>query len=413
MNDYDDLTSRLTQTLTDHSDAMAGSSLGLAEVQGRARSIRRRRTATAVAGAAVAVALVVPTVAIASHSGATHDEPGPATRMPSSTQTARAADTHAGLDLRGLPVGEPPRGGYLAEGRIHLADGGTGQIYPVADRVDDFALLADGTAVYHTRDQSGHTSVAVTDSGGADHGPYPAGDGLAVDATGTSVVWVSPDGQVHAWVATESAPRTVGDPVPGEGPQADGVTGDCSVLCQVLVRTTDQTTGEVADWVVRPTGSARQVAPRDPLVTVNDISSAGERLGYTEIGDGTSCSAVVDVSGAASWRTCQHTLLAFSPDADHVSADVAYHSGDGSGVVAAYDGLDGKLLFEHRSSAQTQALVQGTVWEDDSHLLGVVRQGLDWAVVRFGIDGSMELAVRPVTGKDDLRAPIVLGGARG
>jgi hypothetical protein len=413
MNEYDDLTTQLTRTLTDHSDAMAGSSLGLAEVQGRARSIRRRRTATAVVGVAAAVALLVPTVALAGHSGATHDEPGPATQTPSSTRTATAVDTRAPLDLRELPVGEPPAGGYVAGGRIHVADGDTGQIYSVADPIDDFALLSDGTAVYHTRDQSGRTSVEVTDSGGSNHGPYPAGDGLAVDATRTSAVWVSPDGQVHAWVATETAARTVGAPVPGDGPQTGGVTGDCSAVCQVLVRTTDQSTGEVTDWLVPSAGPAGKVAPRDPFVTVNDISSAGERLGYTEIGDGTSCSAVVDVSGATSWRTCRHTLLAFSPDADHVSADVAYHSGDGSSVIAAYDGLNGKLLFEHRSTAQTQAVVQGTVWEDDSHLLGVVRQGLEWAVVRFGVDGSMELAVRPVTGHDDLRAPIVLGGARG
>lgn len=413
MNEYDDLTSRLTRTLAEHSDAMAGSSLGLGDVQGRARSIRRRRTATAIAGAAAAVALLVPTVALASHTNGTRNEPGPATQTPTSTQTATPADTKAPLRITGLPVGKPPASGYLADGRIHLADGGTGTINSVADPIDGFALLSDGTAIYHTRDTQGHLSVEVTDSGGSNHGPYAAGDGLALDPTRTSAAWVSPDGQVHAWVATRTAPVTVGSPVPGAGPQLDSVAGDCAASCQALVRTTDQSTGEVADWEVPLTGAPVEVAPKGPFVTVNDVSTTGDRLGYTDIGEGTSCSAVAGPSGSVSWRTCHHTLLAFSPDGDHISADVAFHSGDGSGVIAAYDGVSGDLLFEHQATATSQASAQGTVWEDDTHLLAVVRQGLDWSVVRFGVDGSMELAVAPVKGADDLRSPIVLGGARG
>jgi hypothetical protein len=413
MNEYDDLTTRLTRTLADHSDAMAGSSLGLGDVQGRARSIRRRRTATAVAGAAAAVALLVPTVALASHTNGTHHEPGPATQTPTSTQTATTADTNAPLRIDGLTLGEPPAVGYLAGGRIHVSDGGTGTISSVADPVDRFVLLSDGTAVYHTRDAEGHMSVEVTDSGGSNHGPYAAADGLAVDATRTSAAWVSPDGQVHAWVATRTGPVTVGDPVPGTGPQLDAVTGDCSASCQALVRTTDPGTGEVDDRVVPLTGAPEQAAPRGPFVTVGDLSTAGGRLGYTDIGQGTSCSAVTEPSGSVSWRTCRHTLLAFSPDSDYVSADVDFHSGDGSGTIAAYDGTSGDLLFEHQATLKTQASVQSTVWEDDTHLLAVVRQGLDWSVVRFGVDGSMELAVAPVKGTDDLRSPIVLGGARG
>jgi len=58
----DDLTTQLTRSLADRSDVMSGTSFGLAEVKGRARSLRRRRMATAVVGAAAAVAVIIPTV---------------------------------------------------------------------------------------------------------------------------------------------------------------------------------------------------------------------------------------------------------------------------------------------------------------------------------------------------------------
>jgi hypothetical protein len=412
MSQHDDLTSTLTRELEDRAHTMDDTLLHLTDVRGRARTIRRRRTSGAVAGVAATVALVVPVATFAAHTSG-KPEPGPATQTPTQTPTAAPADPQAVLDLKRLPVGARATGGYLAGGEINLADGTTGAIGSLAARVDGFALLSNGTAVYHTRDAGGRTGIEGTDAGGRQHGPYPAGDGLVSDSTRTSAAWVSPAGQVRAWVATHTAPVPVGAPVPGAAWQVSGVVGDCSTSCQVLVRTTDQSTGDVADWLVSSAGAAAQVAPKAPFTTINDVSASGALLGYTHIGAGTSCSAVTDRSGRESWKTCRHTLLAFSPDADHISADVAYHSGDGSSVIAAYDATGGQLLFEHRSTLKTQAVVRGTVWEDDDHLLGLVRQGLDWAVVRFGVDGSMELASPVIRGTDDLTSPIVLGGARG
>jgi len=97
----DDLTTKLTRSLTDRSDVMSGTSFGLAEVKGRARSLRRRRMATAVVGAAAAVAVIIPTVALASHTGGSNNEPAPITQTPSPTQAATAriaAMAHAGRD---------------------------------------------------------------------------------------------------------------------------------------------------------------------------------------------------------------------------------------------------------------------------------------------------------------------------
>jgi hypothetical protein len=421
MTEYDDdLTTQLTRTLTDHSDVMAGSSLGLADVRGRARSIRRRRAATAVVAAAAAVAVIVPTVALAGHTGG-RPEPAPATQTPSETTSQTTSETpsqkpgdaFAPLDARALSEGKRPGVAYVAGDTIHLPDGGTGRVYGVSAPVDRFVLLSDGTAVYHTRDDQGRTSVEVTDSGGSQHGPYLAGDGLATNPSRTAAAWVTPDGHVQFWQATHTSPTTVQTPVPGAGPQIIGLSGDCSSAaspCQALVQTSDASTGDVSSLVVSRQGGV-DPADQSGLVAVSSVSDTGLRAGYTRIGDGDSCSAVAEGSGSRLWRTCQHSLLAFSPDSDHISADVVFHSGLGSSVFAAYDVASGDLLFEHQSTVKTQASVTTSVWEDDSHMLGTTFQGGKWYVVRFGVDGSMELALGPISG-DDVESPIVLSGQR-
>jgi len=128
MND-DDLTTDLGRALHDHSDAMRGSSLALADVKGKARSIRRRRAATAVGGAVVAVALIVPTAAIASHQGHRTTPMPPATQSitpsPSPTASDDAQPLTGVLDVSDLPTGAAPAVDYLQDGTFHVADGST------------------------------------------------------------------------------------------------------------------------------------------------------------------------------------------------------------------------------------------------------------------------------------------------
>src|SRR4051812_20170492 len=113
-----DLTIELNRELHGRVDAMSGSSLSLGDVQRKARSIRRRRTATAVLGVAAAVGLIVPTAALATHSGH-RNEPAPAN--PSQTQTTTTtADAHQPapgvLDVSDLPTGAAPAIPYLGRG---------------------------------------------------------------------------------------------------------------------------------------------------------------------------------------------------------------------------------------------------------------------------------------------------------
>ena len=40
-------------------------------------------------------------------------------------------------------------------------------------------------------------------------------------------------------------------------------------------------------------------------------------------------------------------------------------------------------------------------WEDSTHVLAVVMQRYDWAIVRVGLDGSMEFAGEPLRGTEE------------
>ncbi len=48
------------------------------------------------------------------------------------------------------------------------------------------------------------------------------------------------------------------------------------------------------------------------------------------------------------------------------------------------------------------------VWEDAQHVLVVTFQDGEWAVVRLGVDGSMEYAVAPRRGSMDAAFPFRL-----
>jgi hypothetical protein len=69
------------------------------------------------------------------------------------------------------------------------------------------------------------------------------------------------------------------------------------------------------------------------------------------------------------------------------------------------------VLFDHRATRRTDAFVASSVWEDDSHLLATTFQGGKWYLVRYGVDGSMEIAAGPVSG-DMSESPYVLPGER-
>jgi hypothetical protein len=400
MTEYDELGTQLTRTLTEHADVMAGSSLGFAGVQDRARRIRRRRTATAVAGVAAAVALIVPTVSLATHTSG-KPEPAPATRTPSPTQTVTEVTGHQPapgvLDVSDLPTGTAPHIDFVDHGVLHQADGGTAEVgttYPV----DQFVALADGSRTWHTSDH-GKPYVEVQDADGTLSEPVRSEWGLAVNAKHTIAAWVTPAGQVMVYGAGASEPTPLGDPITtGNDLRVAAVSGDdCSLACSVDVNVS----GPEGDWQPWEVSDAGSQELRDGgFLIVDDISQAGLTAGRTKLTDFGSCSKVVGGGEFAGWSTSKNQLHTFSADGSLVLGYPPYFDGLGPGSIAMLDAGNGDRLFERSSTAKTQAFFSGAFWEDGSHALAPVFQDGSWGLIRFASDGSMEYAVPPASGRD-------------
>ena len=63
--------------------------------------------------------------------------------------------------------------------------------------------------------------------------------------------------------------------------------------------------------------------------------------------------------------------------------------------------------FEQEFRAAHGVTFMKAVWEDDDHLLVLTYGDDGWAVLRLGVDGSVEVAVPPISG-DDGQARLVL-----
>jgi hypothetical protein len=419
MNDNDDLMTDLSRTLQDQAHSMDGTSLGLADVQGRARSIRRRRTAAGVVGAVAAVALIVPTAALAVHNSDRSNEPLPATNSVSPTPSeTTATDPAPGvLDVSDLPTGAGPEMDYLYDGRLYSPDGSVGDVgtrYPP----HGFVELADGARVWQTDDQ-GTPYVEIQDADGTFHDPVQSNWGLSVNQPHSIAAWLTPDGQVTIWEGWASEPRPLGDPVPGSDLRLGPVTGsgqaapgqpgpDCAAsTCTVIVNVHGSSPNQ--PWEVGESGS--QPLTDGGYLDVNDVNESGLTIGFTKITDFRTCSKLLGGGEFQGFGTCRHQLSSFSPDGRLIQALPSYFDGVGPGGIGMYD-LEGTLLFERNSNQKTQAFLSEATWEDDTHLLAPMFQDGKWAIVRVASDGSMEYAVAPVKGPYD-RSPFVLptGGA--
>jgi hypothetical protein len=400
MNDNDDLTTHLSRTLEDHAHSMDGTSLGLADVQGRARSIRRRRTATAVVGAAAAVALIVPTAALATHQIDRSNEPLPATNSvsptPSETTSPDRQPAPGVLDVSDLPTGAAPAMDYVYKGSLHFTDGSTGHVN-TRYTPSLFVEMADGARVWQTTDQ-GTPYIEVQDSDGTFHDPVRSDWGLSVDSSHRIVAWLTPVGQVMIWEGRASEPRPLGDPVPGSERRLGPVTGAGQVIVNVPGSTWQP-------WEVSDSGT-RKLLDGD-YRSIADTSAAGLTIGVTRIAESGSCSTLLGGGEFQGFSTCTHTLASFSPDGQLILGLPAYPDGAGSNQIAMYD-LEGKRLFDRGSTLQVQPTFQAAEWEDDTHvLIPVYQEGL-WSLVRVASDGSMEYAVPPRPGVDVTVDPYVL-----
>ena len=395
-------------------EALGGRELDLDEVLARAGDIRRRRrTTTGLVAAAAVLALVAPAgIVLAGRDDASGPVPLTHPTAPASTAVTPGPSPDPGTvhrigvaALDGHPVGVLPTTGYVESGIWHDPAGGAWKVpYTAAAGVSDLARIG-GRFLVATADDAGHrTALLVGRDPDALVHSWPLAGGFAVSAGGGVAAFARPDG----------TPVVVQDGGRGwrELPRIGGVAGsevaavvggDCGGQaadggCTVFL---DQRGEHPRAWVSTPHGAAGASAH---LVSVADADGlvAGIAESHPDL---TTCSAVRTAEDRLVWRTCADRVVAFSPGGSRLLATGPVGDGLGDTELAVLDARSGDPLLRYRTVRG--AVITRMVWEDDAHVLAVVFDRGLWAVVRAGLDGSVEIAVPPVPGQD-LDSPFVL-----
>lgn len=414
------------------------SPLELADIKGRATSIRRRRRAAVVgAVAAATVAVIVPTAAYVGLPATDDGRPDPA-QTPSVTETTDAApQLGPELDASDLPVGDAPKVAWIEgttlhtpDGDVPLPDGSLGNLAPM----DDGWIGVDyGTEPYTLVrvDASGATTELgwTWDTGTAtsldQRWTLYAVDGvlrLHDNATGEDQI-------IRGDTGMEVQPVGVAEVLDPEVDTEPQVTAFYNLMTDEGPRFANWKSGN--EWTFFDHVAAAD--PDDPEVpyflSYTAVGPTGATGRMTELTDSGSCSDLISAAHEQPLAgTCDYQLAAFSPAGNHVIGVPAYRDGRADGVLAILStepsdeigGPNDPIRFPFREPLVHYEIDQdgptpefwSTVWEDTQHVLAVTftpGNGAEgtWQILRIGLDGTVENAVDPVEG-DDMAVPFAL-----
>lgn len=404
-------------TLAERGESLINAPLSLADVQSRARTIRRRRTASACVGALAVVAAVTAVAVPVALSGGSPKSVTPATTGPSPSGTPsftmRADAT--------IP--------YIEQGTLQMPDGFSYSLRK--QRVVGVALLASGTPVVTTNREGGlSVESPIGSEGHATTAPAVA------STDGKVAAWVDPSNDaVMMLVDSATSPIRFGTVESGttDGQsQVVAVTGTyCPKDCTVFVNTAGTAFGgEVvssAGTLVSVAGSdsptkwtplAPQNAHLESLDDVSDSMAAGT-LSVDEFpaadadpscrADGVvRWSGVIDLgTGSELWRTCEARTLDLSPSSTYAVAAPTQSDGLGPRRLELLSGPTGERLG---SFGDDRATIMDWAWEDDTHVLAAVidDDGVTWKLMRYDVISKQVVTLRVLTGKPADDRAIVL-----
>ncbi len=330
----------------------------------------------------------------------------PATSVGPSDDTAsldapRSSSTR--FDVSALPTGAPPALAWLertAGGAV--IHGASGTLTPVPKNTRELAPMGSGYVI-----QTAGRRAPRVRWVGADGSPgrrtWKTGFGIGVSAKGKAVAFSGKRGKV--WSIDQEGDRVLTFrpvPIKGKG-RAVTVSGeDCSELtspsgCSVFVN------GR-RGYYTSSHGIVDRV-PRMRLVTTGRGRYLG---GITRIDDEGTCSVMLK-RWRPRWRTCANRFSDLSTDNKHVIGLPSYGDGFGPTALDVLRTRDGGVVHAFTPSRRgDSATYFDEVWEDADHVLVVTYQADEWAIVRLGLDGSMEYAVPPRPGLRDLASPFEL-----
>lgn len=309
------------------------------------------------------------------------------------------------LDVSDLERGAPPALAWSERrsGRtvIHGTDGTR---TPVANGLDQFAPMGSGYVVQTISGRSTTRWIAADGSPG--RRAWRTGHGLAVSPLGNVVAFAGKRGKV--WTVDQEGDRVFRfNPVPVTG-TARAVTvngenckegeGDPGFGCTIVVNGPHRALYT----------SSHGIVDRVPHVRLATTGRGRWLGGISSLDDFGSCSVMMR-SWKVRWKTCENQLADISLDNRHVLGTPAYADGFGPQDLDLLSTADGSVVRAYASARDgSSATYFDEVWEDAEHVLVVTYQDGEWAVVRLGVDGSMEYAVAPRRGSSDTRSPFRL-----
>ena len=354
----------------------------LADVQGRARGIRRRRHALVAGVAAAAAAVAVPSALLL---GGTLDRtgaPDPAGPSESATEAVDAGTAPSSSVLQGSTLTRP--------------DGTTTELELPDDQVIEYAVLGDGRVVAVP---NGGAEILVLGADGEAQASYAAEiNHIVVGATSDTVAWIGDDGGVRVLESGTAEPTVLASaPVERGGYRSvDAVLGGGCAAGGCSVLTGD---GNTTQHVVTRDG----VEPLDidMAVRVVDVSPDGSLWSFSErpADEFTQygCVGLYDVAAATTTaRSCEAWGLFFSPDGRYVEA--AFAENGMLGDLRVLDlSLETVLDYEPGGSR----VVDSAGWASPDALLVSVAGLRDdqWSLLEVPLDGSEPTTVAgPVQG---------------
>jgi hypothetical protein len=331
----------------------------------------------------------------------------PLAGMPMSPATDLAAHTPARaaatpLPVTGLPTGHRPRIAYAFATKPEFL-GGNFRVHRPAGAVSRIGFLALGQWSTMGR---GVFGIAATEVG-----PQLQ----RIDAHGTIVrrhflthfgLAISPDHSIVSWLDDSERPhdlegrgsRELTLPRVPKGDEVGAVSGakTCKEQapegggCAIFVNAARNR----GVFVSTSHGIVDRIGP---MLHVTDVSQQGRVTGLVSRATKTkpACWGVFRPGGQRAWQTCRYGLDAFSNDGRRVLGE---HN------QVTWDSINRFAIFRHDGSvARAYTFQPGAhrsltrlTWEDSTHLLGVLRVGGTWSIVRIGVDGTVEYAVPPV-----------------
>jgi hypothetical protein len=324
--------------------------------------------------------------------------PTPATSTPGPTKPDA-------LDLDGLTVGDAPKIAWSRGTSLNGDD--TRKVLPA--KLDQFVETKQLLVV---RDIDGNV-FAYSPDGPTSKSPIGRSTGdLAVNKERNLVAWIAPDGSPTVLQEGEAKPAvllkqpgvTSGDAVAVHGHDCfNGPEEVDGAGCSVYFRARGE---KPESFVSSNRGFVAEIGDPGSPVHLQDADESGE-VGWTTLKDDlTTCSTytgseTLDADTEKSWQTCDHLPLAFSPDGKRILATASHgYEGLGASSLTILDRATGKPRFTIQNNEESQAVIVDMVWEDNDNVLAVVFQRGAWAIARVGVNGTTELATKPVRGEE-------------